>query len=359
MNTDAHNYSFLHPIELPHPRVLFAPFFSHDIALDLGTANSLVYVKRRGIVLNEPSLVAVDAQTLDVLAVGAAAKEMYGKTGESIRCVRPMKDGVIADCEMTRLMIRHMIQSVRKGVSLYKPRIVIGVPAGTSQVEKRAVIDAAKSSDVGTIYLVEEPMAAALGAGLPVDQPVANMIVDIGGGTTEVAIISGNGTLYSQSIRVAGDEMDQAIQRLVRRELNMQIGIFEAERVKILLGSALPFGEERQEQIIGRDIASGMPIQQAISDTSIRSALTPAIEAIISSICTGLEQTSPETARDIISRGIYLAGGGALLSGLAERLYRETGIKFYRVQDPLTCVVRGIGRVVENLKDMQQVCISS
>lgn len=358
MNTVGHNIPFFRPIEIPHPRVLFSPFLSHDIAMDLGTANSLVYIKRRGIVINEPSIIAVDANTHKVLAIGKEAKDMFGKTGDTIRCVRPMKDGVIADCEMSSLMIRHMISSVKKGISLHRPRIVIGVPSGTTQVEKRAVIDAAMKVDVSAVYLVEEPMAAALGAGLPVDQPVANMIVDIGGGTTEVAIISANGTLYSHSIRVAGDEMDEAIQRLARKELNLQIGIFEAERIKLAIGSALPAGEEQYELITGRDVTTGMPAQHEISDSSVRAALTPSIEAIISSVCTGLEQTSPEIGRDIINRGIYLAGGGSLLKGLAERLYRETGIKFYRVQDPLTCVARGVGRVVENLREMQGVCIS-
>lgn len=358
MNTVGHNIPFLRPIEIPHPRILFSPFLSHDIAMDLGTANSLVYVKRRGIVVNEPSVIAVDANTHEVLAIGQAAKDMFGKTGDTVRCVRPLKDGVIADCEMSGLMIRHMISSVRRGLSIHRPRIVIGVPSGTTQIEKRAVIDAARKADVSAVFLVEEPMAAALGAGLPVDQPVANMIVDIGGGTTEVAIISGSGTLYSHSIRVAGDEMDEAIQRIVRKELNLQIGVFEAERIKISIGSALPLGEELREQVIGRDIATGMPAQHEISDSSIRTALTPSIEAIISSVCTGLEQTSPEIGRDIINRGIYLAGGGSLLRGLAERLYRETGIKFYPVQDPLTCVARGVGRVVENLREMQSVCIS-
>jgi rod shape-determining protein MreB len=255
-------------------------------------------------------------------------------------------------------MVAHMIQAVRRGVSLYRPRVVIGVPAGTSQVEKRAVMEAARHTDIGTVYLVEEPMAAALGANLPVHTSAANMIVDIGGGTTDVAIISGSGTIYSQSIRVAGDEMDEAVQRAVRRDLNLQIGIFEAERVKIAIGSALPFGEKRSTAVVGRDVATGMPSEQYIDDNTVRAALNPSIEAIISAVATGLEQISPETARDIISRGIFLAGGGALLSGLGERLYRETGIRFYTVHDPLTCVARGLGRVVENLKEMQHVCIA-
>jgi rod shape-determining protein MreB len=283
---------------------------------------------------------------------------MFGKTATSIRCVRPMKDGVIADFERTSRMIDYMLSQVRERWSLRKPRIVIGVPSGITQVEKKAVIDAAMKAGAADVFLVEEPMAAALGAGLPVDRPVGNMIVDIGGGTTEVAILSLNGTLYSHSIRVAGDELDEAIQRQMKRLYGLQIGIFEAERIKMVIGSALPFGKPRTMTVCGRDGKTGIPHQIDVTDDIVRDALNEPLAAIISSVITALEQTSPEIAHDIVSRGICLAGGGALLKGLAERLHRETGVPFHRAQDPLSCVVRGVGQVVDNLKDMRVVCIN-
>lgn len=340
------------------PRHFWPAFWSNDLAMDLGTANTLIYTKRRGIILNEPSLVAVSEDSGKPLAVGHAAKKMFGKTSRGIRCVRPMKDGVIADFEMTSLMIKYMIQSVRHHWTFNRPRIVIGVPSGITQVEKRAVIDAAMYSGVRQVMLVEEPMAAALGAGLPVDKPIGNMVVDIGGGTTEVAILSLNGTLYSHSIRVAGDEMDEAIQRHIKRLFSLQVGIFEAERIKLVIGSALPFGKPRSVQVYGRDTATGVPRQVEASDEMVREALQEPISAIISSVVTALEQTSPEIAHDIIARGVYLAGGGALLKGLGERLHRETGINFHVALDPLSCVVRGVGKVVENLKEMRVLCIA-
>lgn len=336
----------------------FKNFFSYDMAMDLGTANTLIYVRNRGIIVNEPSVVAVAEDSGEALAVGHLAKEMFGKTSRSIRCVRPMKDGVIADFHLTSVMIKHMLEQSRKNWSLRSPRIVIGVPSGITQVEKRAVIDAALSCGIRSVMLAEEPMAAALGCGLPVDKAVGNMIVDIGGGTTEVAILSMNSTLYSHSIRVAGDEMDEAIQRHIRKCFGLQIGIFEAERIKLILGSALPVGKTRYMQTFGRDISSGIPNQIEISDDHVREAMHEPLSVIISSILTALEQTSPEIAQDIVARGIYLAGGGALLKGLAERLYRETGIKFYRANDPLSCVVRGVGMIVDNLREMRPLCIT-
>jgi rod shape-determining protein MreB len=331
------------------------------MAMDLGTANTLVYARGYGIVLNEPSLVAVDEATGKPRAVGHNAKKMFGKTSESVRCVRPMKDGVIADFDMTALMITYMFRQVRDlGIRswLGRPRTVIGVPSGITQVEKRAVIDAAMYSGARDVMLVEEPMAAALGVGLPIDKPIGNMIVDIGGGTTEVAILSMNGTVYSHSIRVAGDEMDEAIQRHIRRLYNLNIGIFEAERVKLVLGSALPFGTRRTVAASGRDVATGYPRQVDVGDEVIRDALHEPISAIIASVITALEQITPEIAHDVMSRGIYLAGGGALLKGLAERLGRETGIRFHRAGDPLSCVVRGVGKIVDNLKELRVLCIA-
>lgn len=362
MNTRGLSLPFLSSLELPRffssSLHHFGNIFSNDMAMDLGTANTLIYVKNRGIVLNEPSVVAVAEDDGSTLAVGHTAKDMFGKTARSIRCVRPMKDGVIADFSMTSLMIKYMLNQVRKKWAISSPRLVIGVPSGITQVEKRAVIDAAMSCGVRNVMLAEEPMAAALGCGLPVEKPVGNMIVDIGGGTTEVAIISMNGTLYSHSIRVAGDEMDEAIQRHIRKLHGLQIGIFEAERIKLILGSALPTGKPRTLSIFGRDLTSGIPQQLEIGDDVVREALQEPISVIISSVMTALEQTSPEIAQDIVSRGIYLAGGGALLKGLSERLYRETGIRFYRAQDPLSCVVRGVGMIIDNLKEMRQLCVA-
>ncbi|MCB0338769.1 MAG: rod shape-determining protein [Bdellovibrionales bacterium] len=357
MNAIGLSQPVLRPIELPSLRGVLSSLWVSDLAMDLGTANTLIYVKGRGIVVNEPSVVAVDEETEKPIAIGSAAKEMYGKTSQAVRCIRPMKDGVIADFDMATLMIRHMLLQVCSRTSIRKPRIVIGVPSGITQVEKRAVIDAALSSGVRQVHLVEEPMAAAVGAGLPIHKPCGNMIVDIGGGTTEVAIISMNGTAYSHSIRVAGDEMDEAIVRHMRREHNLQVGIFEAERIKLVIGSALAFDHQRQARVFGRDMVTGIPQQVDVSDEEIRYALNEPIRVIVSSIIAALEQTSPEIAQDIMSRGIYVAGGGALIKGLTERLQRETGLPFFRASDPLSCVVRGVGQVLENLKEMQEVCI--
>ncbi|RMG42596.1 MAG: rod shape-determining protein [Candidatus Dadabacteria bacterium] len=357
MSTVGLSASAVRPFDLRFPKDIFYSIWSQDMAMDLGTANTLIYVKNRGIILNEPSVVAVDEASGKAVAVGHAAKNMFGKTSRKVRCIRPMKDGVIADFEMTSLMIQHMLGQVRNRWAISKPRIVIGVPSGITQVEKRAVIDAALCCGIREVMLVEEPMAAAIGSGLPVSQAVGNMIVDIGGGTTEVAIISMNGTFYSHSIRVAGDEMDEAIQRHIKRVYGLQIGIFEAERIKLVIGSALAFERPRTVTVYGRDIKSGFPQQIEVPDDIIREALHEPISAIIDSVMTALEQTSAEIAQDIISRGIYLAGGGALLRGLSERLQRETGIPFRRARDPLSCVVRGVGQIVDNLRQMRELCI--
>jgi len=358
MNTAALSVPLPRPVEMRSSLSRFSGAWGHDMAMDLGTANTLIYVKNKGIVLNEPSAVAIEEANSKPVAIGRAAKEMFGKTSRGIRCVRPMKDGVIADFDMTTLMIKYMIgQAVRRWV-FSKPRLVIGVPSGITQVEKRAVIDAALCSGVREVKLVEEPMAAALGAGLPVDKAVGNMIVDIGGGTPEVAILTMNATIYSHSIRVAGDVMDETIQRCVKRKYELQIGVMEAERIKLLIGSALPFGKRRTMTVYGRDLVRCLPQKVEVSDEVIREALNEPICAIISSVVTALEQTSPEIAQDIVSRGIYLAGGGALLKGLGERLYRETGIQCHLPHDPLSCVVRGVGKIVDNLKEYKIFCIA-
>lgn len=328
-----------------------------DMAMDLGTANTLIYIRGKGIVLNEPSVVAVNDRG-EAVCVGAAAKEIYGKTGRNVRCIRPMKDGVIADFENTHLMIKDFITRVSKRWQLRRPRLIVSIPSGVTMVEKRAVIDAALASGARDIHLIEEPMAAALGAGMPVMECGGNMIVDIGGGTTEVAVISMGSTVYAESVRIAGDEMDDAIEQFIRRAFNLQIGVFEAERIKLTIGSAMPMSEPREMQIFGRDLATGVPREMVIDDTIVRRALKEPLVAIIEAVHRALERTSPELAQDILCKGIYLAGGGALLAGLPERLSLETSIKFHRANDPLTAIVRGTGKVIENFKEMQHVCIS-
>jgi rod shape-determining protein MreB len=330
-----------------------------DVAVDLGTANTLVYIRGEGIVLNEPSVVAVDAETGELLAVGLPAKQMFGKTSRAIKCIRPIKDGVIADFQVTTEMIRYMLRVVRNRWSLVKPRAVIGVPSDITQVEKRAVLDAALSSGVRHVYLVEESMAAAVGSGLPVEQPVGSMIVDIGGGTTEIAILSLGGTMYSYAIRVAGDEMDEAIQRYVRHKCGLEISIFEAERIKITIGSLLAHTPPLTMTAFGRDVATGMPRSLELTNEIVRAALHEPLCAIVGAIYTALENISPEVAQDILATGVYLAGGGSLLRGLAEKLTEKTGIRFVRDPDPLTCVVRGVGRVVEDLESLQKLCIAA
>jgi rod shape-determining protein MreB len=332
---------------------------SADVAVDLGTANTLVYVKGEGIVLNEPSVVAVDAETGELLACGLQAKLMYGKTSRAIKCVRPIKDGVIADFHVTTEMIKHMLRGVRKRWSLVRPRAVIGVPSDITQVEKRAVLDAALSSGLRQVFLMEESMAAAVGSGLPVSQPVGSMIVDIGGGTTEVAVLSLGGSMYTHAIRVAGDEMDESIQRYVKQKLGLEISIFEAERVKVAIGSLLPCTPKLTAKIFGRDVASGMPRCLEVTDDTIRAAMHEPVCAIVGAIYTALENVSPEVAQDILATGVYLAGGGALIRGLAEGLTEKTGIRFIRDADPLTCVVRGVGKVVEDLDAFAGLCIAA
>ncbi len=329
-----------------------------DMAMDLGTANTLIYIRGKGIVLNEPSVVAISEEDGRPVAVGKIAKEMYGKTSRKIRTIRPLKDGVIADFDSTHLMIKDFIARASKKWQLRRPRLVISIPSGITMVEKRAVIDAAMAAGARHINLIEEPMAAAIGAGIPVQEVGGNMIVDIGGGTTEVAVISLGATAYSESSRIAGDEMDEAIENFIKRAFNLQIGIFEAERIKKTIGSAMPMSEPREMKIYGRDLASGVPREIIIDDTIIRRALKEPVLAIVEAVIRALERTSPELAEDIYQKGIYLAGGGSLLPGLAERLSLETNLNFIRTSDPLTAIVRGSGKVVEAFKDLRQVCIA-
>jgi rod shape-determining protein MreB len=333
-------------------------FISNDLAIDLGTANTLVHVKGKGLVLEEPSMVAISKSDGRVLAVGKLAKEMYGKTPEHIKTVRPMKDGVIADFDVTKVMISQFIKQVIRRRPLIHPRMVICIPSGITQVEKRAVIDSADQSGARKVFLIEEPMAAAIGSNLPINGNKGSMVVDIGGGTTEVAVIASSAIAACESIRVAGDEMDEGIMHFMRHQYHLQIGPFEAERVKIAIGSAFPLGDKLECQVRGRDIIEGTPKVMTVNDEMIRESLEPPIGAIVDSIRRTLDKTSPELASDIYDSGIMLAGGGSLLRGLPERLHHEIGLKFFQAEDPLRAIVRGSGIVLENFKVWSKVCIS-
>jgi len=333
-------------------------WFSNDLGIDLGTANTLVYVKGKGIVLSEPSIVAIHTQTNKVVAVGKEAKEMLGRTPGNIVAIRPMKDGVIADFKHTEEMLRHFIKKVHNRKRLIRPRIVIGVPSGITEVEKKAIRDSALQAGASEVYLVEEPMAAALGVGLPVDEPSGNMIVDIGGGTTEVAVISLAGIVYSKSIRVAGDEMDEAIVQYVKRKYNLLIGERTAELIKMTLGSAYPLDDERTMEIKGRDLVAGIPKTLTISSEEIRDALAEPVSAIVEAVKIALERTPPELSSDIIDKGIVLAGGGALLKNLDIRLKEETGLPITLAEDPLTAVVLGTGKMLSHMDLLSKVTVN-
>src|SRR5512137_2643155 len=332
--------------------------FSNDLSIDLGTANTLVYQKGKGIVMDEPSVVAVHKDTNRVLAVGKEAKNMLGRTPGSIIAIRPMRDGVIANFEITEAMLRYFIQKVHNRKTLVRPRIIISVPSGITQVEKRAVRDSAQSAGAREVYLVEEPMAAAIGAGMPIQEPSGNMIVDIGGGTTEVAVISLSGIVFAKSIRIAGDEMDEAIVNYVKRKYNLLIGERTAEQIKIEIGSAFPLETRQSVDVKGRDLVAGIPRTQGISDSEIREAMLEPVNAIIDTIKIALERTPPELAADIVDKGIVLAGGGALLRGLDALIREETGLPITIAEDPLTCVVMGTGKVLDELDLLRQIQIS-
>ncbi len=323
--------------------------YSRDMGIDLGTANTLVHVRGRGILLREPSVVAIDSETRKVLAVGEEAKRMLGRTPGSIIAIRPLKDGVIADFDQTERMIRHFIEKVYRRNMLFGPRVVIGVPSGVTEVEERAVKEAAKKAGAKVAYTIEEPMAAAIGAGLPVSEPTGSMIVDIGGGTTEVAVISLGGIVTARSVRIAGDEIDEAIVNYIRRTYNLQIGDRTAEEAKFEVGSAYPSGEDRTMDVRGRDLISGLPRSATISSSEIREAIADPINAIVEAVKVTLEATPPELSADIYERGIVLAGGGALLGGLDRLISRETSMPVVIAQDPLSCVVLGTGKMLEEL----------
>ena len=333
--------------------------FSHDMAIDLGTAHTLVYIQGMGIVLNEPSVVAIERQSSKILAVGSVAKRMVGRTPGNISAVHPMKEGVIADFEMAEHMLRYFITRVRNRSTFFRPRIIIGVPSRITQVERRAVKESAELAGAREVYLIEEPLAAAIGAGLPITEPAGNMVVDIGGGTTDIAVISLGGIVYSESVKTAGYQLDAAIIQYVKREYNLLIGEHMAERVKLEIGSAYPLQEKAQMMVKGRDVLSGIPRTIALEDAEIREALEGSTAAIVSAIKLALENTPPELAGDIIDRGIVLTGGGSLLRGLDARLREETALPIIMVDDPLTSVVLGVGKTLEEMTLLRSIASQS
>ena len=345
---------------------MFSPFdslfgwLSNDLAIDLGTANTLVYVKGKGIVLREPSVVAVrqDGRTNKVLAVGKEAKNMLGRTPGNIQAIRPIKDGVIADFEVTEAMLRYFINKVHNRRTLVHPRIIVSVPSGITQVEKRAVKESAESAGAREVYLIEEPMAAAIGAGLPITEPTANMIVDIGGGTTEVAVISLAGVVYAKSVRVAGDKMDDAILQHIKRNHNLAIGEHSAEVIKTTIGDVMPEPPFDTMDIKGRDLVSGVPKILSIDSREIQHAITEQVDAIVEAVKMALELTPPELSADIVDQGIVLTGGGALLRSLDKRLKEETGLPIIIADDPLSSVVLGSGKALENIDVLKEVMVS-
>lgn len=336
--------------------------FSSDLAIDLGTANTLVYVKGKGIILSEPSVVAVSTGNRSknrVLAVGLEAKNMLGKTPGNILAIRPMRDGVIADFEVTEAMLRHFIHKVHNRRTFVRPRIIIAVPSGITQVEKRAVRESAESAGAREVFLIEEPMAAAIGAGLPITEPTCNMIVDIGGGTTEVAVISLKGIVYSRSVRVAGDKMDSAIIQYIKRKYNLLIGERSAEVIKTSIGNAFPDAQNLETiEVKGRDLASGIPKILSIDSEEIRIAISEQIDAIIETVKIALEQTPPELSADIVDRGIILTGGGALLKNLDKLIREETSLPVTVTEDPLSTVASGSGKALDNLEILKEVVIT-
>ena len=334
--------------------------FSNDLAIDLGTANTLVYMKGKGIVLSEPSVVAVRKDGRGgskVLAVGREAKMMLGRTPGNIVAIRPMKDGVIADFEITEAMLRHFIRKVHNRKTLVRPRIIVCVPSGITQVEKRAVRESAESAGAREVFLIEEPMAAAIGAGLPITEPTSNMIVDIGGGTTEVAVISLAGIVYSKSVRVGGDKMDEAILQYIKRKYNLLIGITTAELIKTSIGTAYPSEQAETIDVKGRDLVTGIPKILTIDSDEVRQAISEQIETIVETVRIALEQTPPELAADIVDTGIVLAGGGALLKNLDVLLREETKLPITIAEDPLSTIALGSGMVLDNIHLLKEVTI--
>ena len=331
--------------------------FTNDIAIDLGTSSTLIYVRDKGIELREPSIVAVDETTHTVVAVGTEAKRMLGRTPEGIRAIRPMKDGVIADFGIVEAMLKTYIGIVQRRKLFVRPRVIVCVPSGITEVEKRAVRDSVEASGAREIYLASEPVAAAIGAGLPVDAPTGNMIIDIGGGTTEIAVVALSGIVTANSIRIAGDEMDEAIINYVKKNYNLVVGEQTAENVKIAIGSAYATAKEETIEIKGRDLVSGIPKTIRVTSSKVREALEEPISLIIDAVRLALEKTPPELAADIVDRGIYMCGGGALLRGLDMLIKEETNLPVYVAENPLESVVRGAGRILENISTSGKLVI--
>ncbi len=339
----------------------FLGYFSRDIGIDLGTANTLVYVRGRGIVINEPSVVAVNKQTNQILAIGNEAKKMVGRTPAHIVATRPLVDGVVSDFEVTEQMLKYFIEKVHKeGFTIFpRPRVVIGIPSGVTEVERRAVEDAAQSAGARSVYLIEEPMAAAIGARMPVQEATGSLIVDIGGGTSEMAVLSLGGVVMARSLRVAGDELNNDIIRFARDEFNLHLGERTAEEIKISIGSAWPLDKPREAEMRGRDLVSGLPKAVRVNDEQIRQAVRRSVNAIVEGVKTTIEETPPELVADILDRGVVLAGGGALLRGLDKLIAEQTKIPVYVADEPLTAVVRGTGLVLEDLDQLKEVLVST
>jgi len=333
-------------------------FFSSDLAIDLGTANTCVYAKHEGIVINEPSIVAIVTATGEVVAVGTEAKAMLGRTPNGISAIKPMKEGVIADFDVTEKMLAHFIKKAHNRNVWIRPRIVIGVPSQITQVEKRAVKDSAHRAKASEVYLVEEAMAAAIGAGMPISEPAGNMVVDIGGGTTDIAVISLSGIVYNRAVRVAGNEMDEAIIQYIKRAYNLLIGERTSEQVKVEMGSAFPLDEPLSMEIKGRDLVKGIPKTITVSDTEIREALSETVNVILDAVRVALEQTPPELSADIVDRGIVLTGGGSMLKNLDKRLREETELPVAMAEDPLSSVVMGAGNMLSDFDLLRKISIA-
>ena len=334
-------------------------FGSKDIGIDLGTANILISLKGKGIVLKEPSVVAIDKKTREIKATGHEAKEMLGRTPEDIKAVRPMKDGVIADFTATGLMLKNMIRKVSSRYSIGRPRVVVGVPSGITEVEERAVEESVMQAGAREVYIIEEPMAAAIGAGINITEPSGSMIVDIGGGTTEVAVISLGGIVVSNSLRIAGDELDEDIVNYIRREENLSIGETTAEQIKMQIGCALPLMTDMPMEIRGRDLVTGLPRNVTIKSSQIMEAISESISKIVETVKQTLEKTPPELAADLVEKGIYLAGGGALIQNLDKLLSQETNMPVYVANSPLECVVKGTGKTLDDLERLKSVLVNS
>jgi rod shape-determining protein MreB and related proteins len=337
--------------------ILNFSYFSNDLAIDLGTANTLVFVKAKGTVVSEPSIVAVNVRTGRVEAVGHDAKEMLGRTPGGIVAIRPMKDGVIADFEITEKMLSHFIKKAHNRNAFVRPRIIIGIPSEVTQVEKRAVRDSALKAKASEVYLVDQAMAAAIGAGLPITEPSGNMVVDIGGGTTDVAVISLAGIVYSKSVRVAGNELDEAIIQYIKRKYNLLIGERTAEQVKLEIGSAFPLDQPLSMELKGRDLIEGIPKTLTVTDGEIREAMSEPVSVIVNAVRVALERTPPELSADIVDRGIVLTGGGSLLRGLDKLLREETGLPVMVAENPLSCVVLGTGRMLTDFDLLRKISI--